>query len=127
MIISLSDVYAYHDYAIEKYGGDYGIRDNGLIESAYNSIFQGFGDTEFYPTIEEKAARLGFGIAINHGFLDGNKRTGCLLMNAMLELNGLTLDCSNDELYKLFYGIADSQKVTYEKLLSFVLSHVKEK
>ena len=54
---------------IESTGGDDGIRDRGLVESAYNSAFQGFGDVEFHVTAEEKASRLGYGLAKNHWIL----------------------------------------------------------
>lgn len=59
MKISLQNIYECHKRSIEEFGGEDGIRDQNLIESAYYATFQGSVDKEFYPTPEEKAARLG--------------------------------------------------------------------
>ena len=63
-----------HAASIQRFGGLPGVRDEGLLESALAQPSQSFGGTELYPTLEEKAARLAFGLAKNHAFLDGNKR-----------------------------------------------------
>lgn len=126
MKITLDDILTLHTLVIKQYGGEYGIRDKNVIESAYNVSFQGFGDVDFYPSVEEKAARLGFGLATNHGFVDGNKRTGCIVLLTFLKLNGLSLECSDEELITMFYGIADAQKNTYDDLLQFVKNHVRK-
>ena len=126
MKISLQNIYECHKRSIEEFGGEDGIRDQNLIESAYYAAFQGFGDKEFYPTPEEKAARLGFGLAVNHGFIDGNKRTGLAVMLLYLDVNGLFLEATNNELTKIFIDIAESPNNGYENLLAFVRSHVKK-
>lgn len=126
MKISLKDIYESHDKALEEFGGEDGVRDSNLIESAYYSAFQGFGDNEFYQTPEEKAARLGFGLAVNHGFVDGNKRTGLAVLLLYLDVNGLILEATQDELVDIFIKIAESPNNGYEKLLSFVKDHIKK-
>ncbi|OPJ64812.1 type II toxin-antitoxin system death-on-curing family toxin [Clostridium oryzae] len=57
-----------HSIAIRRTGGLDGIRDEGLLESALSSPFQSFGGEELYPSIQAKAARLGFSIIKNHPF-----------------------------------------------------------
>lgn len=121
--IRLADIYHYHDSVIADSGGDDGIRDEGLIESAYNATFQGFGDIEFYETVEEKATRIGYGLAKNHGFVDGNKRVGCLVLLSFLQINGISLQCSTKELADIFYLVASNEK-SYDDLLLFVRTHM---
>ncbi len=65
-----------HKLLAEATGGSIGVRDEGLLDSALESAFSGFGDREFYPTKEEKGARLGYCLITNHAFVDGNKRIG---------------------------------------------------
>ena len=71
-VLSKQKIRMLHAALIEMYGGTDGVRDEGLLDSAVNAPFQTFGGVELYPTILEKAARLGFGLIQNHPFLDGN-------------------------------------------------------
>ena len=64
------------------------MRDEGLLESALAQPFQTFGGKELYPSIAQKAARYAYGIASNHPFADGNKRTATAVMAAFLRMNG---------------------------------------
>ena len=68
------------------------VTDLGLADSAVARPQAGFGDQEFYPTIEAKAASLLFGLARNHAFIDGNKRIAVLATLQFLNSNGLDLD-----------------------------------
>lgn len=63
-----------HQLMAEATGGSVGVRDEGLLDSALEGAFAGFGDEEFYSTKEEKGARLGYTLISNHAFVDGNKR-----------------------------------------------------
>ena len=63
-----------HKILAEATGGSVGVRDEAMLDSALESAYAGFGDKEFYPTKEEKGARLGYALISNHAFLDGNKR-----------------------------------------------------
>lgn len=65
-----------HAQLIRETGGTDGIRDEGLLDSALNAPFQSFGGTDSFPSIQQKAVRLGFGLVKNHAFVDGNKRIG---------------------------------------------------
>ena len=78
-----------HKLMAEATGGSVGLRDEGLLDAALESAFSGFGDQEFYPTKEEKGARLGFELISNHAFVDGNKRIGMYIMLSFLEMNGI--------------------------------------
>lgn len=97
---SVEDIIRLHDLTIAVHGGLPGIRDRGMLESAVGQIDQTFGGIELYPTIEEKAARLAFGIAMNHPFLDGNKRTAVGVMATFLRMCGADFTPPHKELLK---------------------------
>ena len=84
-----------HQYIAAETGGSVGVRDEGLLESALQSVFATFDGRELYPTKEEKAARIGASLVANHSFLDGNKRIGMYVMLTFLEVNGIKLECRN--------------------------------
>lgn len=111
-----------HQLLAEETGGAVGVRDQALLDSALESAFAGFGDKEFYPTKEEKAARLGVALVGNHAFLDGNKRIGMYVMLTFLEVNGIRMDCTNDDVVEAALGVA-SGKMGYEDLLAWVRAH----
>ena len=94
--LSKEKVLLLHRLLIESTGGSLGLRDEALLESALESAFSGFGDREFYPTKEEKGARLGYCLISNHAFVDGNKRIGIYVMLTFLEVNGIPLTCTDD-------------------------------
>ena len=111
-----------HKLLAEETGGKIGIRDEALLESALENIFSGFGDTEFYPTKEEKGARLGYTLIANHAFVDGNKRIGMYVMLTFLEVNGIRLNCTNEDIVAAGMGVADGT-TSYEDLLEWVKFH----
>lgn len=120
--ISKEHILYMHTELIKFTGGDDGIRDVTLLESALANPFQSFGGSYLYPTIREKAARLAFGIISNHPFVDGNKRIGVLTMLVFLESNNIFLQYSNDELIYLGLGIADST-LKYNEILEWIWNH----
>lgn len=111
-----------HQLLAEATGGSVGVRDEGLLDSALESAFSGFGDREFYPTKEEKGARLGYCLVTNHAFVDGNKRIGIYVMLSFLEMNGVRIDCTDDEIIRIGLALADGS-LSYEELLQWVLEH----
>ncbi len=111
-----------HSQIVERTGGVDGVRDFGLLESAIENPFQAFGGVELYPTIQEKGARLGYGLIKNHCMLDGNKRIGVHAMLVFLELNGVVLNYGQEELYKMVLAVAASI-MSYEELHGWVLEH----
>ncbi|MDD2494301.1 MAG: type II toxin-antitoxin system death-on-curing family toxin [Tissierellia bacterium] len=111
-----------HSMLIQETGGIDGIQDDGLLDSALNSPFQSFDGEDIYKTIHAKAARLGFSLINNHAFVDGNKRIGLLVMMTFLEMNGIILECSNEELIELGLGLA-SNKLDDKDLLDWIIKH----
>ena len=111
-----------HKLIAEETGGSIGVRDEALLESALENVFSGFGGQEFYPTKEEKGARLGYALISNHAFVDGNKRIGMYVMLTFLEVNGIRLDCTNDEVVEVGLAVA-SGAMDYEALLAWVRAH----
>ncbi len=111
-----------HKLLAEATGGGVGLRDEALLDSALDAAFAGFGDREFYPSKEEKGARLGFALTSNHAFVDGNKGIGVYVMLSFLEMNGIRVLCSDDELIHVGRSVADGS-MKYEELLQWVLDH----
>ncbi len=112
-----------HEMLIAESGGSPEIRDEGLLDSAINAPFQSFGGSELYPSLLEKAARLGFGLIKNHPFVDGNKRIGTHTMLVFLELNHQELEYADEELIELILGIAAS-KYDEKHLLLWLQQHL---
>ena len=110
---------AIHSAAIARFGGLDGVRDEGLLESALAQPFQTFGGEELYPAVAQKAARYAYGIASNHPFVDGNKRTATAIMGAFLRLNGCRFEPRNDELLATMLGVADG-RVSFEQLTTWI-------
>ena len=111
-----------HQIIAEATGGSIGVRDEGLLESALESAYASFGGQDFYPTKEEKGARLGYALISNHAFVDGNKRIGVYIMLTFLEMNGIRIRCIDDELVKVGLSVADGS-MAYEALLQWLLAH----
>ena len=111
-----------HKILAEATGGSVGVRDEALLDSALESAFAGFGDREFYPTKEEKGARLGFALISNHAFVDGNKRIGVYVMLSFLEMNGIRIKCTDEEIVTIGLSTADGS-MSYEEPLQWVIEH----
>lgn len=111
-----------HQLLAEATGGSVGVRDIGLLDSALENAFLGFAGQEFYPTKEEKGARLGFNLISNHAFVDGNKRIGVYVMLTFLEVNGIRMECTDDEIVNIGLSVADGS-MGYEELLEWVKEH----
>lgn len=111
-----------HKILAESTGGSAGVRDQALLDSALESAFSGFGDREFYPTKEEKGARLGYALISNHAFVDGNKRIGVYVMLSFLEMNGIRIKSTDEELVHIGLSVADGS-MDYEGLLQWVIDH----
>lgn len=119
MKITRENVLAVYNLLAEATGGTVGVRDEGLLISALEAPYQTFDGVELFPTVLEKAVRLGYGLVSNHPFIDGNKRIGILVMLTFLELNGITLDFKDSEIVDMALGVA-SGSYKYEDLLRIV-------
>ena len=94
-----------------------GVRDIALLEAAVNAPFQTFGGEDLFPELHEKAARPCYGIANNHAFIDGNKRTAVHAMEMFLLLNEKTLEeqtaVCEDVAKQMVSGACDALNVDY--------------
>jgi len=111
-----------HQLIAQETGGEVGLRDQALLDAALAAAFSGMADREFYPTKEEKAAKLGFDLISNHAFLDGNKRIGMYVMLTFLEANGVSLEATNDDVATAGLSVA-SGAMSYDDLLSWIRQH----
>lgn len=98
-------VIAVHQMLIAEHGGDPGIRDEELLESALTRPRQIFS-YEAEATVFNLAAGYGFGLAKNHPFIDGNKRTALSIVAIFLEINGYTFDAFESEAVVVFKKLA---------------------
>lgn len=117
--ISLSEVCVIHIDLIRRYGGLHGVRDEGLLESALARPFQSFGGEELYPSVEQKAAAILESIVRNHPFIDGNKRTGYVLMRLLLLEFHRDILASENEKYDFIITIAAGE-ADYEAILGWI-------
>ena len=108
-----------HKLLTEETGGEPNIRDTDLLNSALESAFQTFDGVEQYPSKEEKGARLGFSLISNHAFVDGNKRIGMYVLLAFLEVNGIRIDPSVDDVARVGLAVA-SGEMGYDDLLQWI-------
>ncbi len=111
-----------HQLIAQETGGGIGLRDEGLLESALEGAFATFDGQELYPGKEEKGARLGFTLISNHAFVDGNKRIGMYVMLTFLEVNGIHMEASNEEVARVGLDVA-AGRMNYEDLLRWVREH----
>jgi death on curing protein len=102
-------VLAIHDRQLAEHGGTGGVRDEGLLESALarSQQLHAYGDPA--PDLADLAAALAYGLARNHPFLDGNKRTAAVAGETFLELNGATLEAHDVELYPIYLALAEGK------------------
>ena len=107
--LSREQVLMLHSQLIEEFGGTDGVRDYNLLDSALETPFQSFGGNDLYPTIQSKAARLGYGLIKNHCMVDGNKRIGTHAMLVFLAVNGIELRYTQKELYETILDVAEGK------------------
>ena len=96
-----------HTRQIERFGGTNEIRDEGLLESALAQPQSGFANELFHPTIYEQAAAYLYHLAMNHPFIDGNKRTAFAVMDTFLRVNDHTLTLSDAYAYDMVLRVAN--------------------
>ena len=111
-----------HKLITEETGGDPNIRDLALLDSALESAFQTFDGQELYPSKEEKGARIGYALISNHAFVDGNKRIGMYVLLTFLEVNGIRIYPSEEEVVRVGLEVA-SGKMEYAELLEWIIDN----
>ncbi|PSB51707.1 type II toxin-antitoxin system death-on-curing family toxin [filamentous cyanobacterium Phorm 6] len=113
--VSTSMVSSIHARQIERFGGTSGVRDEGLLESALAQPQATFGGEYLHPTISEQAAAYLYHLAMNHPFIDGNKRTAFAVADTFLRVNGCNLNLTDDRAYDLVMQVAQGT-MTKEEL-----------
>ena len=122
--LTLGEVVALHRAVIESAGGASGLRDLAALESAIAQPRATFDARDLHPALTGKAAALAYSLALNHPFIDGNKRVAHAAMEVFLNLNGLEVDAGVDEQEELFLRIA-AGKSSREELEAWLDNHTK--
>jgi len=107
--LEMALVLAIHDRQIAEHGGSAGVRDDGLLESALARPQQLHAYGEPAPDLADLAAALAHGLARNHPFVDGNKRTAHVSYRTFLALNGTELDATDEEKYLTMIALAEGK------------------
>jgi len=123
-MIQIEEVEKIHDILIEKFGGAKGIRDRGILESAIGRPFQTFDGNDLYPNPIDKAAAIFESIISNHPFVDGNKRTGYVLMRLILKDNKLDINVGQDEKYEFAIKAAKGE-LTFDSIKNWIEKNLK--
>jgi death-on-curing protein len=112
---------AAHEEQLAEHGGAVGVRDPNMLDSAMARPLNlvAYGE----PDVADLAASYAFGIARNHPFVDGNKRTAAVVSETFLVLNGYRLDCSDVELVTTFLALAAGE-LTIEALTAWFRAHI---
>ena len=120
MIFTVDMIIAVHERLIETSGGEQGVRDVTLIDSALSSIYQTYDSKDLYPTLIEKAARLCFALNKNHPFVDGNKRISMHMLGLFLRFHEIVYSPSNAEVARVGLSIANGS-MGYQELLTWLI------
>ncbi len=121
--LELLQVIALHAALIRATGGSPGLRDEGALDSALAQPRMTFGGAELYPTLVEKAAALAYSLALNHPFVDGNKRIAQAAMEAMLLFNGHEVAALVDDQEATFLALA-AGSLSREDFTDWLARHV---
>jgi len=122
--LTLGEVVALHRAVIESTGGAAGIRDLAGLESALAQPRATFGGSDLHATLPAKAAALGYSLALNHPFLDGNKRVAHAAIEVFLTLNSLDLVADVDEQEQVMLDLAAGRS-RREELELWLMQHTK--
>ena len=123
-LISLEELVWMHTVAVTEFGGSQGIRDRGLLASAIARPLATFGGKNLYDTPFKRAAALAESLVLNHGFVDGNKRTAMYAMAAWLEREGYVIDAARGELRDFALAIA-SHELRTEQIVAWLVQRSK--
>ena len=123
-ILSYDEVLIFHEKLINSSGGSHGVRDEGLIKSALSRGFATFDGVDLYPKLLDKIVATTFALVSNHGFVDGNKRIGLVVMIFLIKTNDLDIDYSIDEFIRLGLNLA-SGNCSENELKIWINDHLK--
>ena len=117
---TIQEILDIHEDLIERFGGSHGLRDRGALESALFRPQMGY-----YDGLIEEAAALMESLAMNHPFIDGNKRVAFAITDLFLGLNGQFIDCDDDEAYAFFMRLFDTNSFRFAELKVWLEEHIK--
>lgn len=121
-MFGIDEVIKIHEILIDQFGGTNGLRDQGLLESALARPWQTFEGKELYPSAQEKASALLESLAINHPFVDGNKRIAYTLFRLLLLNEGIDIKATQNEKYQLIIAITKGE-MKFEHILNWTTSN----
>lgn len=124
-MIKLDQAISIHQVLIEKFGGASGIKDRGALEAALNRPYATFDQKDLYPSPVEKAAAILESILINHPFIDGNKRTGYVLMRLTLLEGGLDIMANQKDKYEFVIQVSEG-KMDISRIKDWIASHIEK-
>ena len=117
---AIDEVIAIHDDQIDQFGGSMGLRDMGALESA---LFR--PQLGYYDSLIEEAAALMESLAMNHAFVDGNKRVAFFATDAFLRMNGHFIDCESNEAHAFFMRLFDTNSFRFTELAPWIEEHLR--
>ena len=118
--LTIEEVITIHEDQIDQFGGSMGLRDMGALESALMRPQMGY-----YDGLIVEAAAMMESLAMNHPFVDGNKRVAFFATAVFVRLNGWFIDCDSREAYSFFMQLFDTQSFRFAELKSWLEEHVK--
>lgn len=118
--LTLDELLAIHQKLIKEFGGSPGLRDKGALESALMRP-----QISYYQNIIEESAAFMESLAMNHPFVDGNKRMAFFATDAFLRFNGYYIHCDNDEAYAYFMKLFESSAFRFDNLVEWLRNKVK--
>ncbi len=125
MKLTIETALRVHAQLVTTFGGAQGVRDLGSLESAMARPYQTFGGAELYTTPQEKASALLESLAINHPFVDGNKRIAYTLYRLLLLGAGMDIRADLDTRYAMVIAVSKGE-LRYEGLVAWAQVHVKD-
>ena len=123
-LLNFQQVSQLHQKIIAQSGGMQGLRNQNALKSAIAQPLMSFAGEELSPTLEDKAAALGYSLICNHPFVDGNKRIGHAAMEVTLLLNGFEINASVDEQENIILAAAASE-MNREVFTQWLKAHIK--
>ena len=126
LYLGVEQVIAIHGKAIADYGGDPGIRDRGLLEAAVHSPMWSAGLVDAYPDVFTKTAALLRSLALNHSFVDGNKRTAFVSALMFLAINGYQLKASEEDAVEFMFKVASGGERDTTQIANWLMLHCME-
>ena len=108
---TILEVVEMHEVLIDRFGGARSILDRNALESALQ-----LPQFPYYSSLVQKAAALMESLANNHPFVDGNKRVAFFMTDTFLRMNGYFIDCDNEDAYRFFIGLFETNSFRLNNL-----------